>query len=71
MVEETTTQKLQNKVDKLKLLNLTSNIHNLTPTQQKPDDSSRDIALVNVLSVYPRIVSLFLEIRGLEYDQKN
>ena len=70
MVEETTTQKLQNKVDKLKLLNLTSNIHNLTPTQQKPDDSSRDIALVNVLSVYPRIVSLFLEIRGLEYDQK-
>ena len=50
MVEETTTQKLQNKVDKLKLLNLTSNIHNLTPTQQKPDDATRDIALVNVFS---------------------
>ena len=70
MAEETTTQKLQNKVDKLKLLNLTSNIHNLTPPQQRNDDSSRDIALVNVLSVHPRIVSLFLEVRGLEYDPK-
>ena len=68
--EETTTQKLQNKVDKLKLLNLTSNIHNLTPPQHREDDASRDIALVNVLSVHPRIVSLFLETRGLEYDPK-
>jgi len=71
MVEETTTQQLQNKVDKLKLLNLTSNIHNLTPPQQVNEDSSRDIALVNVLSVFPRIKSLFLEIRGLEYDPKD
>ena len=68
--EETTTQKLQNKVDKLKLLNLTSNIHNLTPPQLRDDNPSRDIALVNVLSVHPRIISLFLETRGLEYDSK-
>lgn len=69
-VEETTTQKLQNKVDKLKLLNLTSNIHALTPPNIKEEDSSRDIALVKSLSVSPRIVELFLEIRGLEYDPK-
>ena len=68
--EETTTQKLQNKVDKLKLLNLTSNIHNLTPPQKQDEDSSRDIQLVKALSVTPRIAEKFLEIRGLEYDPK-
>lgn len=65
----TTTQKLQNKVDKLKLLSLTSGIHNLTPPP-KQDDGTRDIALVKALSVFPRLVVIFLEIRGLEYDQK-
>jgi hypothetical protein len=30
--EETTTQKLQNKVDRLKLLNLTDNIHHISST---------------------------------------
>jgi hypothetical protein len=69
--EESTTQKLQNKVDKLKLLNLTSNIHNLTPPQQKEEDPTRDIQLVRALSVSPRIAMKFLEIRGLEYDEKN
>src|SRR3990167_7026163 len=69
-VEETTTQKLQNKVDKLKLLNLTSNIHDLTPRNRQDENSSRDIALVQALSVSPRIVELFLEIRGLEYNSK-
>jgi len=69
--EESTTQKLQNKVDKLKLLNLTSNIHNLTPPPQRPeDDSGREIALIKGLSVAPRIAAIFLEIRGLEYDEK-
>ena len=69
--EETETQKLQNKVDRLKLLNLTSNIHALTPPNQRPTDNmERDIALVTALSVAPRIADLFLEIRGLEYDSK-
>jgi hypothetical protein len=67
---ESTTQKLQNKVDKLKLLNLTSNIHNLTPPQKSEDDPTRDIQLVKALSVIPRIAMIFLEIRGLEYDVK-
>ena len=69
-VEETTTQKLQNKVDKLKLLNLTSNIHDLTPRNRQDENSSRDIALVQALSVSPRIVELFLEIRGLEWNSR-
>lgn len=68
--EPTTTQKLQNKVDKLKLLSLTSGIHNLTPPPQKQDDGTRDIALVKALSVTPRVAEKFLEIRGLEYDPK-
>lgn len=67
---QTTTQKLQNKVDKLKLLSLTSGIHNLTPPPQKEADGSRDIALVKALSVTPRVAEKFLEIRGIEYDPK-
>lgn len=63
-------QKLQNKVDRLKTVGLVSNIHNLTPPTQKTEDSSRDIALVGALSVTPRIQEKFLEIRGLEYDTK-
>lgn len=69
MVEEdTTTQQLQNRVDKLRLLNLTENVHNLTPINRQQEDSQRDIALVNVLSVSGRVKAKFLEIRGLEYD---
>ena len=75
MVEETTTQKLQDKVDKVKVVNLVEslrpdNIHRLTPPQQRDDDSTRDIALVNVLSVTKRVKEKFLEIRGLEYDPR-
>lgn len=68
--EESTTQQLQNKVDKLKLLNLAQNIHNLTPPQQQQEDASRDIALVNALSAHPRIQRKVMEIRGLEWDKK-
>lgn len=68
--EQSTTQKLQNKVDKLKLLNLTSNIHNLSPPVKQEEGTQKDIALVGALSVAPRIAELFLEIRGLEYDLK-
>lgn len=65
---ETHTQKIQNKVDNLKLLNLTNNIHRLTPPSQTEDDGQRDIALVKSLSVTPKVAQLFLEIRGLEFD---
>lgn len=70
-MSEEETQKLQNKVDRLKLLNLTSNIHNLTPPQRQEDDGERDIALVKALSVTPRILSMFLKIRGLNYDPRS
>ncbi len=66
--DESTTQKLQNKVDKLKLLNLTNNVHHLSSTAKPEEDNSRDIALVNVLSVSNRVKEKFMEIRGLEYD---
>jgi hypothetical protein len=62
------TQDIQDKVDRLKLINLTDNVRNLIPPQQRNEDPSRDIALVNVLSVSPRIKEKFLELRGLEYD---
>lgn len=68
METEDTTQKLQNKVDKLKLLNLTSNIHNLTPPVKQNEDPEKDIALVRTLSSTPRLLSKFLEIRGMEWD---
>lgn len=63
-----TTQKLQNKVDKLKLLNLTNNLHNLSAQQNYQEDQSKDIALVNALSVSKRIQQKYLEIRCIEYD---
>lgn len=63
-------QKMQNKVDRLKTLNLASNIHNLTPPQQQQDDPRREIALVNVLSSTPRVMKIFFELRGLEFDPK-
>lgn len=71
VVGTTETQQLQNKVDRLKLLNLTSNIHSLIPPKTQQDDAQRDIALVAALSVSPRIAELFLEIRGLEWDAKH
>lgn len=64
-------QKLQAKVDRLKTLNLASNIHNLTPPNQQHEDGSRDIALVNALSAFPRIQAKIIEIRGLEWDKKS
>jgi len=63
-------QKLQNKVDKIKTLGLLSQTHNLTPPNSEYEDPSRDIALVNSLSSAPRIQAIYLEIRGLELDAK-
>lgn len=69
-MEQDTTQILQNKVDKLKLLGLTDNLKNIIPSNVHQDDSVRDIALIKSLSAYPRIQRKILEIRGLEYDEK-
>ena len=70
MVQEDTTQILQNKVDKLKLLGLTDNLKNIIPGNQYQEDPNRDIALVRVLSCSDRIKEKFLEIRGIEFNIK-
>jgi hypothetical protein len=69
---ESQTQRLQNKVDKLKTTQLLRDLpsHHLTPPNPKDDDPTRDIALVNVLSVSKRVQDKFIEIRGLLYDDK-
>lgn len=66
--EESTTQKLQNKVDKLKTMGLINSLHTLTPPNKNVEDRSLDIAFVNVLSSSRRIQDKFLTIRGLEWD---
>lgn len=59
-----TTQQLQNKVDKLKLLNLTSNIHSLTPPQLQKDTAQDNVALVVALKVSPRLAEAVLFFQG-------
>lgn len=66
--DRTPTQIMQDKADKLKLLNLAKNIHNLTPPLRQEEDGSKDIALIKSLSAHPRIQAKIMEIRGLEYD---
>lgn len=68
---DSVTQQLQNKVDKIQLINAISKIPALTPPLRQEETGARDIALVQALSVNPRIADLFLEIRGLEYDNKS
>lgn len=68
--EESITQKLQNKVDKLKLLGLTNSFNTINPMNQKEEDAGREIALVNSLSVSKRVQDKFLEIRGLQWSEK-
>jgi hypothetical protein len=63
------TQRLQNKVDTVKTLGLINQAHNLMPPQQKPDEDIGQIAIVKALEVTPRLMLLFLEIRGMEYDK--
>jgi len=70
VAENSSTQQMQEKVDKLKTLNLVSNFHNLTPPKNDNLDSSREISLVTALKVAPRIREIFLEIRGLELDEQ-
>jgi hypothetical protein len=65
---EEETQQLQNKVDKLKLLNLTSNIHSLTPPQKKDEPDQDNVALVSALRVSPRLAAAILDLQGRQYD---
>lgn len=68
MVDEDQTQQIQNKVDKLKLLNLTSNIHSLTPPQKDKEDNHDNVALVSALKVSPRLADAVLVLQGRAID---
>jgi hypothetical protein len=64
------TQQLQNKVDRLKTLNLATNIHNLTPPQKREEADESNIAIIKALDSYPRIQEIYLEAQGLFFDPK-
>jgi hypothetical protein len=65
-----TTQRLQNKVDKMKTLSMASNIHNLTPPIKKEDETQTQITIIESLKAKPRLKELFLRAQGLMYDDK-
>lgn len=69
MEEIDETQKLQNKVDRVKALNLIANAHNLTPPVQRNDDDNKEIAIVSALKSEPRLMTLYLKMRGLAFNQ--
>ena len=64
------TQQMQNKVDKLKLLNLTNNIHSLTPPQKKDENDLNNVALVAALRVDPMLAEAVLNLQGRAVDTK-
>jgi hypothetical protein len=70
MAEETNTERLQNVVDKAKTISLLSNLHNLTLPQKTDENPAGQVAIIEALKVTPRLLDLFLEIRGVIYDQK-
>ena len=63
-------QRMQNKVDKLKLLNLTNNVHSLSPPQKGNEAPRDDIALITGLSVQPRLIKMCLDLLGKDVDSK-
>jgi hypothetical protein len=65
------TQQMQNKVDRLKLLNLTSNIHSLTPPQPQRDNNQDNVALVIALKVSPRLAEAVLFFQGRMPTEKD
>jgi hypothetical protein len=55
-------------VDKAKAISLLQNLHNLTPPSTKEEDPSKQVAIIEALKVTPRLLYLFLEIRGIMWD---
>jgi hypothetical protein len=65
------TQQLQNKVDRLKTLSLLNNAHNLAPPIKRDvDDNESQITIIKALESAPRLKEIFLEARGLVFDEK-
>ena len=64
--EEDRTQHLQNVVDTVKTISLLQNQHSLTPPQIKPDETGREIAIIEGLKTKSDdMFKLYLEARGL------
>ena len=68
--EEDATQKLQNRVDKLKTLATLQGIHNLSPPVPKDVNPQNEIQIVKALEVTPRLLELFMEARGMSWNPK-
>ena len=64
------TQVMQNKVDRLKLLNLTSNIHSLTPPKDKNTPDENNVVLISALRVGPRLAEDLMMIEGKAIDPR-
>ncbi len=63
-------EKMSNTFNKAKLLGAVSGIHNLTPPQQLNGDSEGKVAIIEALKVSPRLQEMFLEVQGLEWNDK-
>jgi hypothetical protein len=63
-------EKLQNTLNKAKVLSAVSGIHNLTPPQQRESSDEGKVAIIEALRVSPRLQEMFLEVQGLEYSDK-
>lgn len=69
--KQTEEEKLNNTFNKAKVLGAISGVHNLTPPNTQGDLSDAGkVAIIEALSVRPRLKELFLEILGLEFDEK-
>ncbi len=64
------TQKLQSTVDRAKTVSLLQNIHNLTPPTKKEEHEDNQVAIVKALESEPRLRAIFLEARGMIWDDK-
>ncbi len=62
--------KLANTFNKAKVLGAVSGVHNLTPPQYDRELDSNKVAIIEALKVSPRLQEMFLEIQGLEYDNR-
>jgi hypothetical protein len=66
----TSVEKSQEVSEKAKALALFNNVHNLSPATSNKDEAQGQLAIIEALKVAPRLQNLFLEIRGLIYDER-
>lgn len=68
--EDNNIQDLQNKVDKIKTINLLNQQSKLTPPAQRIEEDHNQVAIIKGLAVTPRLQDIFLEARGLFFDKQ-